>query len=793
MKKSFLFLVLLAMGIMISAQTPNSFNYQAIIRNIDGEVLAEEKVAMKFSLLTDSSAGESVYHEEHQLVTSPAGLITVAIGNGTNASVSMDSIDWQNHPHFLKVEFKRESESSYHHLGTARLLSVPYAMHAATADALAKPVEFEMKRHVMVTSEDTVSDNRAFHFDISKDNVQRGLQVDMSGQGTKFALRGNTHADSTDDGFKIGVLGSSMGSGSGNVEGVRGQAFSNGKYNTGVLGLAGGAGNGDTGLPGSGEMGSYNTGVSGQAHSNAWGNTGVYGSTGGSVGEDNIGVAGHSSVGDSGNTSIENKGVLGWGRGPGKNFGVYGIAGDDGVENWAGWFDGDVKVTGNLSVEGELNKSFNDAMGKSYKVTNDNGQLRANLNYYANNDAGSLVLRGAHDTTTAILGSTYQGYAGGLWLYDSTRNNTVRLQSLKNGGGRLLTYDENGNNIAWFGNYRPNSGIFQITAYDENSQLLGAVGSYINQNKPEMYLETAVEGNYKTIVSLGGNEVGEQGIGGYLTLRGPAPDKDTWPNDVFSVMAVSDQNGSDPEGFSGEAFFRGTHTPNLQMGGKPWEDNDLGFFQMFGSIQNADDWYTPAILMEVGKNESDASEAGFVSFRRILSADSSRETIAMHGHDGSATFSGRLDAYDLWANGGKFHAIGSDLALGEGAALGVKKWDNNGNLGFIHMRGGTDFGTEPWGAGKLLVALETEQQDTLQYARLHLGKTSASGEFEESIKLNSYSGSVEAQTVNVKEVLNLKPTSDAPANPVDGDMYFDSNEGKVKIYVAGAWKTLAFE
>ena len=693
MKKTSFFILFMALGLLAYSQTPNSFNYQAIIRNIDGEALAEETVAMNFSILTDTAADGSVYYEEHQLVTSPDGLITVAIGNGTNASGSMDSIDWQTHQHFLKVEFKRESESAYHHLGTARLLSVPYAMHAATADALAKPVEFEMKRHVMVTNADTVSDNRAFHFDISKDEVQRGLQVDMRGQGTKFALRGNTHVDSTDDGFKIGVLGSSVGSGSGSVEGVRGQAFSNGKNNTGVFGLAGGAGNGDTGFPGNGEMGSYNNGVFGQAYGNIWGNTGVYGNSAGSVGEDNIGVAGHSSVGDSGNTSIENKGVLGWGRGPGINYGIYGIAGEDGVENWAGWFDGDVKVTGNLTVEGELNKSFNDAMGKSYKVTNDNGQLRANLNYYANNDAGSLVLRGAHDTTTAILGSSYQGYAGGLWLYDSTRNNTVRLQSLKNGGGRLLTYDDNGNNIGWFGNYRPNAGIFQITGYDDNNQLTGAVGSYINGAKPEMYLETAVEGNYKTIVSLGGNEVGEQGIGGYLTLRGPAPDKDTWPNDVFSVMAVSDPNGSDPEGFSGEAIFRGTHTPNLQMGGKQWENNDLPYFQLVGSIQNADQWYTPAIFMEVGKDESDASEAGFVSFRHILSADSSRETITLHGHDGSAKFA----------------------------------------------------------------------------------------------------GSVDAQTVNVKEVLNLTPISSAPANPVDGDMYFDSNEGKVKIYVAGAWKALAFE
>jgi hypothetical protein len=207
-----------------------------------------------------------------------------------------------------------------------------------------------LPRRVYV-DDSTVNSDTVFHYTIDANNTVRGFQVDMNGAGTKFAVRGNNNSQASDTGFKLGVIGSSVGQGTGDHEGVRGQAFGNGKYNSGAIGLSGGAGNGATGY---GNDGSYNNGVSGYAHSNAWGNTGVYGNAGGVTGVDNNGVVGLANVGDSTNTSIVNQGVLGRAEGPGINKGVVGVA-KNGVENWAGWFDGDVKITGNLMTDLPLN------------------------------------------------------------------------------------------------------------------------------------------------------------------------------------------------------------------------------------------------------------------------------------------------------------------------------------------------------------------------------------------------------------------------------------------------------
>ena len=210
----------------------------------------------------------------------------------------------------------------------------------------------------------------AYHYQVTADDVVRGIQVDMQGLGTKFAVRGNSNSQAGDEGLKIGVLGSSVGQGTGNHEGIRGQAFGVGRNNTGVIGLAGGSGNGVTGY----EEGSYNNGLTGYAYGNSWGNAGVFGNATGGIGVDNLGVVGLSDVGDSTNTTIENKGVLGRAEGPGVNKGVMGMA-SGGVENWAGWFDGNMKVTGDLDIDGKIIGSFysDNSSSNSYSLWHTDG------------------------------------------------------------------------------------------------------------------------------------------------------------------------------------------------------------------------------------------------------------------------------------------------------------------------------------------------------------------------------------------------------------------------------------
>lgn len=113
----------------------------------------------------------------------------------------------------------------------------------------------DLPRRVDLGNADINSDT-VFFFQITANNLtqgsQKGLQVDMTGVGFKTALRGNTKSQAGDAAGAIAVIGSATGEGKGSHEGVRGQAFGAGKFNSGILGLAGGTGNGGTGYEGDG-------------------------------------------------------------------------------------------------------------------------------------------------------------------------------------------------------------------------------------------------------------------------------------------------------------------------------------------------------------------------------------------------------------------------------------------------------------------------------------------------------------------------------------------------------------
>ncbi|WP_305983238.1 tail fiber domain-containing protein [Roseivirga thermotolerans] len=271
----------------------------------------------------------------------------------------------------------------------------------------------DLPRRISIDNSTTDSDT-IFYFNISSDNLnrgtQRGIQVDMTGAGFKTALRGNVISLEGNEQGGIAIIGSAIGQGNGSHEGVRGQAFGAGRNNAGVLGLAGGPGNGATGY----EEGSYNNGVVGYGQSNPWGNTGVSGWALGNVGVDNIGVAGISAVGGEDNTEIENKGILGRAEGYGINKAIWGRA-MNGVENWAGWFEGDVAVHGgnNLNVYG----------------SNPEDSIKVQLNYYEPNHSGSVLTFGHNKTRRSLIGSDSYRTGGLLHLYDSLDRAMAQLRA----------------------------------------------------------------------------------------------------------------------------------------------------------------------------------------------------------------------------------------------------------------------------------------------------------------------------------------------------------------------------
>jgi hypothetical protein len=118
------------------SQVPGAFNYQAVVRNSSGELVAGQSVSFKISILENSESGTLVYAESHATTTNDFGLANFMIGEGTVLNGVFSPGGWGAAPHFIKVEFDPAGGSSYELMGTSQLVAVPYAFHAQTAAEL---------------------------------------------------------------------------------------------------------------------------------------------------------------------------------------------------------------------------------------------------------------------------------------------------------------------------------------------------------------------------------------------------------------------------------------------------------------------------------------------------------------------------------------------------------------------------------------------------------------------------------------------------------------------------------
>ncbi len=132
MRNLFLILFTLLSISMIFAQAPEKMHYQAVIRDAGGNLISNKTVGIRLSILQQSATGTSVYTETQAPSTNANGLISIEIGGGTGFS----AIDWTKGPFYLKTETDPTGGTNYSIIGTSQLLSIPYALHAKTAESL---------------------------------------------------------------------------------------------------------------------------------------------------------------------------------------------------------------------------------------------------------------------------------------------------------------------------------------------------------------------------------------------------------------------------------------------------------------------------------------------------------------------------------------------------------------------------------------------------------------------------------------------------------------------------------
>ena len=129
---SICFLILATWTFTANAQVPEGINYQAVVRNASGEIMANENVLFSFSIVL--TASNNLLYSETQLAnTNEFGLVNLVIGNGTPTFATFESLTWDA-PYSIKTQI--EVEGNTIDLGISEFQSVPYALNAESAASL---------------------------------------------------------------------------------------------------------------------------------------------------------------------------------------------------------------------------------------------------------------------------------------------------------------------------------------------------------------------------------------------------------------------------------------------------------------------------------------------------------------------------------------------------------------------------------------------------------------------------------------------------------------------------------
>jgi hypothetical protein len=126
--------VALLLTLTAFAQAPEKMSYQAVVRDSGDNLVSGQVVGMQISILQTTSSGTAVYVETQTPSTNVNGLVTLEIGTGSVVSGDFTAIDWSLDTYFVKTETDPTGGNSYTITGTSQLLSVPYALHAKTAE-----------------------------------------------------------------------------------------------------------------------------------------------------------------------------------------------------------------------------------------------------------------------------------------------------------------------------------------------------------------------------------------------------------------------------------------------------------------------------------------------------------------------------------------------------------------------------------------------------------------------------------------------------------------------------------
>lgn len=127
MKRLYTLVSALLVSTLLMAQSPSSFKYQAVLRNIRGDIKVNTDASILIEIARNQATGTVVYSETHKVKTDNFGMIDLEIGKGSTVTGNFTNINWGDGIYFVKITIDGVL------MGSAQLNSVPYALYAEKA------------------------------------------------------------------------------------------------------------------------------------------------------------------------------------------------------------------------------------------------------------------------------------------------------------------------------------------------------------------------------------------------------------------------------------------------------------------------------------------------------------------------------------------------------------------------------------------------------------------------------------------------------------------------------------
>ena len=114
---------------------PRGMKYQAVARSLSGEVLPNQPVTLKITLNSNGSGlTKTHYSETHTVTTNALGLFDLTIGSGKAGNGTFKNVPWSSEDIWMEIAI--QDGGNFTTISSSRLLAVPYAFHAMTANEL---------------------------------------------------------------------------------------------------------------------------------------------------------------------------------------------------------------------------------------------------------------------------------------------------------------------------------------------------------------------------------------------------------------------------------------------------------------------------------------------------------------------------------------------------------------------------------------------------------------------------------------------------------------------------------